>query len=301
MPATSSSSRPKRRKNEPKSAKTMKHTPSLSLIDHSSPTIQLQGLSDLNFQKGKLRISAMEDSSNGKVEETPEVRPRDEHKEVVVEDGGESKLEVESVKNVEIDDDDDSESANKREISILDKIVESAEKIIDGDDSSSSSNRSDDEKEEEFKEKSPQVDEDSGKDDLKQEVGEGIDEPSPAGIEEKTVASLVEEDLVSKGNEVVNPEVSEGSEVKGMLIPDQKNEKNSPALTEEQLSKGTEENPGESSKAADEASNANAQSPDIPENRTNPSDAVSVTGGSPQPTSWTSCCGLFEVLRRSER
>ncbi|PON90678.1 hypothetical protein TorRG33x02_135350 [Trema orientale] len=291
MPATSSSSRPKRRNNKPKSAKTMKHTTSLSLIHHSSPTIQLRGLSDLNFQEGKLRVSAMEDSSNGKVEETPEVRSRDEHKEVVVEDGGESKLEVESVKSVEIDDDDD-ESANKREISILDKIVESAEKIIDGDDSSSSSNGSDDEKEEEFREKSPQAEEDSGKDDLKREVGEEIDESYPAGIEEKTV---------SKGNDVVNPEVSEGSEEKGLLIPDPKNETNDPALTEEQVSKGTEENPGESSKAADEASNENVQSPDIPENRTNPSDVAPVTGDSLQPTSWRSCCGLFEVLRRSER
>ena len=197
----------------------------------------------------------MENSSNGKVEETREVQSQDKYKEVVVEDVGESKLEVESVKIVEIDDDDDSES-------IFEKIVDSAEKVLDGDDSSSS----------------PQVEEDSGKDDSRQFVGEEIEGSSLAAVEEKALPSLVENDgippvvegLVSKGVEVITCVVSGESEETGLPIPDHKNEATNSALTEEVHSKGIDENPGESSEAAYKATNENVQSPEIPENRTNP-------------------------------
>ncbi|XP_062105765.1 uncharacterized protein LOC133817300 [Humulus lupulus] len=289
----------KRRKNKPKPAKFMNHT-TTALIHQSSPTIQFQGLSDLNFQEGGLRFSAMEDSSNGIVEETPEViqSSQDEYKEVVVGD----------VKNVEIhNEDDDSEPANKREISIFEQVIDKAEDFLDGDDhSSSSSSSSDDEIEAaEPEEKSPQVEESSeNKDDLKQVEEEEV-------AEENALTSLVEaeeipqvlDDLVSK-IEAVTSVVSGGSEEPELPLSDQKNETNnddSSAMAEQVIdhSKGTEENPGESTEEAAppacEASNEN-----IPENTTD-SPIEPLTSESLQPTSWRSCCGLFEVLRPSER
>lgn len=245
------------------------------------------------IRKGKVRASAMEGSSNGKVEETREVESVNEHKDVAVEDVGDSSklVQIESVKNLEIND-ENSEPASKRVISILEEIVESAEKVLDGDDSSSSSSS---------------------------------EEETEVETEEKTLTSLVEDDvvadLVSKGVEetkfqssnqkndssdeaVVTYAVSKGSEgeIESPFVEQKIDEANS-ALAEE-VSKGIEENnnkTGESSQPVFEAASGNVDHhPEIPENAENPS-VVAVTRASLEPTSWKSCCGLFQVLRRSDR
>lgn len=288
------------------------------------------------IRKGKVRASAMEDSSNGKLEETREVESVNERKDVAVEDVGDSPklVQIESVKNLEIND-ENSEPASKRAISILEEIVESAEKVLDGDDSSSSSSS-----EEETDVPAEEAGDDqvekkealvSLSNDLSEEVPvnddetEEVDGSSPVETEEKTVSSLVEDDVVadlaSKGVEetkfqssnqkndssdeaVVTCAVSKGSEeeIKSPFVEQKIDEANS-ALAEE-VSKGIEENnnkTGESSQAVHEAASGNVgQHPEIPENAENPS-VVAVTRASLERTSWKSCCGLLEVLRRSDR
>ncbi|KAF4373194.1 hypothetical protein G4B88_027037 [Cannabis sativa] len=221
----------------------------------------------------------MEDSSNGKVE--------DQAKEVVVED----------VKNVEID--DESESVNKREISIFEQVVHKAEDFLDDHhSSSSSSSSSEDEKEEEMT--SPEV---------KEENSENKDEKDEEVVEENSLTSLIEneipqvlEELVSKieaVSSVVSGESDHDQEESELPLSDQKNEtinNNISALTEQVIDhfkKGNEENSGESTEQV--TSNEN-----IAENRTE-LPVVPVTRDSLQQTSWRSCCGLFEALLSSER
>lgn len=261
------------------------------------------------IRKGKVRASAMEDSSNGKVEETREVKSVNEHKDVAVEDVGDSSklVQIESVKNLEMND-ENSEPAGKRVISILEEIVESAEKVLDGDDSSSSSSS-----EEETEVPAEEAGDDqvekkealaSLSNDLSEEVPvndnetEEIDGSSTVETEEKRLTCLVEDDvadLVSKGVEetkfqssnqkndssdeaVVTCAVSKGSEeeVESPFVEQKIDEANS-ALAEE-VSKGIEENnnkTGESSQPVYEAASGNVdRHPEIPDNAENPVSAL---------------------------
>ncbi|KAL5582592.1 hypothetical protein UlMin_015034 [Ulmus minor] len=258
----------------------------------------------------------MEDSSNGKLEEA---QSGEEHKEVVVED----------VQNKAIDIDDDSESANKRVISIED-TSESAEKIQDGNGSSSSSSSSDEE-EEPTAEKGPQiVEEETVSDiaadsiDVSEEVVENEKEkvfPSLAVSEEPPLDESngippvetgkgidVPSSSEKASSEVVTCVVENAIEEKGLSLSDEKNETNSSALEETKLPI-LEDNTGEASDAAYIASSENVESsnageecgkPEIRENKVNPT-IIPVTRRALQPTSWRSCCGLFEFLRRSDR
>lgn len=270
-----------------------------------------------------MRVSAMEDSSNGKVEETREVQSVDECKDVVVEDVEDSSklIGVESLKVLEINGENHSEPASKRSISIIEQIIESAEKLVDSNDSSSSSSSSGEEENKvpDHEEVPDQVEEKEAVVCLSQQAlveneKEEIDGSSPAETEENTLtSSSVENDVVadfmSKGIEETKLQSSyENNDFydEDITCVDQKDEANSAS---EEVSEGIdgpklpileENNTGQSSQAASEAASGNACNPEIAENRENPS-AVPVTRSSLQATSWTSCCGLFEVLRRSDR
>ncbi|BFG25623.1 hypothetical protein CerSpe_118970 [Prunus speciosa] len=157
-------------------------------------------------------------------------------------------------------------------------------------------------------------------------VSEQIEEKILTYLDESNGVSLAETDLVSK--EVEEPafpslsehdepapvitDVEEKSEVVD-VVSNGIEETKIPVLEEtigESSYKASSENvdDGSSKRSPDqvpppvESADAGEEygKPEIPESTGNPS-IVSVTGRPLQPTSWKSCCGLFEVLHRSNR
>ncbi|PQM37172.1 hypothetical protein Pyn_39928 [Prunus yedoensis var. nudiflora] len=157
-------------------------------------------------------------------------------------------------------------------------------------------------------------------------VSEQIEEKTLTYLDESNGVSLAETDLVSK--EVEEPalpslsehdepapvitDVEEKSEVVD-VVSNGIEETKIPVLEEtigESSYKASRENvdDGSSKRSPDqvpppiESADAGEEygKPEIPESTGNPS-IVSVTGRPLQPTSWKSCCGLFEVLHRSNR
>ncbi|ONI17658.1 hypothetical protein PRUPE_3G172400 [Prunus persica] len=145
-------------------------------------------------------------------------------------------------------------------------------------------------------------------------VSEQIEEKTLTYLDESNGVSLAETDLVSKEvEEPALPSLSEHDEPAPVITDvEEKSE------VVDVVSKGIEETIGESS-SENVVDGSSKPSPDqvppplesadageeygkpvIPESTGNPP-IVSVTGRPLQPTSWKSCCGLFEVLHRSNR
>lgn len=229
----------------------------------------------------------MEETSNGKLEETREVQSQAEAKEVYIQDVGDSKPVDESERDVDIA--DNSEPANERDIKVEDSSVP-ADKSVDGKDDSSSKSSSSDE-EAEPAEKSPhQVVEE--KEVLASVIDSVVDQP-PVDLDEKRLPSADETgessppatDLPSKeiNDNKTLPPFEESNEIPPAVKDlaseasfDNNNE--SSEVVTDALSKGNEgtesqareENPGETSnKASSEGGGAELDNPETPESTVN--------------------------------
>ncbi|XP_021811709.1 histone H3.v1-like [Prunus avium] len=154
-------------------------------------------------------------------------------------------------------------------------------------------------------------------------VSEQIEEKTLTYLDESNGVSLAETDLVSKEvEEPALPSLSEHDEPAPIITDVEEKSEVVDVVSngiEETKIPVLEETIGESSYTASSENvddGSSKRSPDqvpppvesadageeygIPESTRNPS-IVSVTGRPLQPTSWKSCCGLFEVLHRSNR
>ncbi|VVA28610.1 PREDICTED: histone H3 v1 isoform [Prunus dulcis] len=275
----------------------------------------------------------MADSSNGKLEETLKVQPDDEVK--VVESVTDIAIDDYSAAGKKTHDGDDSSSSSSssdeeteageksakvadsgeveetKEVSVV--VVETVESLSNHLDQGVVDDLEAVKEEEEkvlasvdgTNESSPAIT------DL---VSEQIEEKTLTYLDESNGVSLAETDLVSKEvEEPALPSLSEHDEPAPVITDvEEKSE------VVDVVSKRIEETIGESS-SENVVDGSSKPSPDqvppplesadageeygkpvIPESTGNPS-IVSVTGRPLQPTSWKSCCGLFEVLHRSNR
>ncbi|KAH7533742.1 uncharacterized protein LOC107416273 [Ziziphus jujuba] len=286
----------------------------------------------------------MEESSNGKLEETQKVDLQEEEgKKASVEDVGDSNPVGESGGVIDIV--DISEFQNKRDVKIED-FSESVDETLGAKDSSSSTSSSDEEKEtavestqmldseqlEEAKkilesieppadsetiernEKSfPSLDEPSGESspfvsDLpsKEIDGKTLQNSEKSNGFPAVVTDLASHSSFENENEsksvVETSVVAMGIEETGLTSPDEKKVDDT-VVTE---STAREENSGQSSaqvvecKPSSDNGGEVCDKPETSESTVNPT-FVPVSRRSLEPTSWRGCCGLFEVLRRSNR
>ncbi|XP_062009024.1 uncharacterized protein LOC133725689 [Rosa rugosa] len=296
-------------------------TASVTCQDRSSR----QYLAEEEQETRKLSVDhhQMADSSNGKLEETRKVQEGE-----VVESVRDIAIDDSSVEHAKKAHEEPAEAAEEStevvgsgevvekkeedvvetETSVVDDVVEPEEK----------------EKEEEEEEKQyvPSVDETDGPSPVVEDV-------VPEEIEEKTSTDLVsngvEESTLPSLSEDMTNALSKGIEETEVPRSDEKEEEVVPAV-EVKLPVVEETSTGESSGADYKVTgesvddDSSKQSPEVPvsppvesidageeygkreisETAENPS-IVSVTRAPLQPTSWRSCCGLFEVLRRSDR
>lgn len=221
----------------------------------------------------------MEETSNGKLEETREVESQAEAKEVYIQDVGDSKPVDESERDMDVA--DNSEPANERGIKVEDSSVPADKSVVGKDDSGSESSSSDEEAEP--AEKSPhQVLEE--KEVLAYVIDSAVDQP-PVDLDETGESSPPATDLPSKeiNDSKTLPPFEESNEIPPAVkdlaseaSSDHNNE--SSEVVTEALSKeneGTEsqtreENPGENSnKAISEGGGAELDNPETPESTVN--------------------------------
>ncbi|XVF14505.1 hypothetical protein REPUB_Repub09cG0066300 [Reevesia pubescens] len=279
----------------------------------------------------------MEESSNGRLEETLKVEAHDEESEVALEDPAASKPDVEFVRGI-----------------ISDGNLESVNKMPDGKDSSSSSSSSDEEAEPE--ERSPQL-ENSENFEEEKVVSDSVVESVEPGVSLTEELSLDIEPSVEKSGDLSINGLKEDTEQlsyaditgnSALLTKGNDKETTGTGLDETKSSKDVadvsclaknvgvpaaavaqgitetkipDNDAGGSSGSPDLASKENVevslQAANVPIVETrdagelvNKPETSESTGNQPlislthrpaQPTSWKSCCGLFEVLRRSDR
>ncbi|KAM3699027.1 hypothetical protein ACJW31_06G230400 [Castanea mollissima] len=277
----------------------------------------------LESQEENVEVVSLIEIANGKLEETQKVEPKAEYNEVAIEDVGEVKAVDESVTEILID--ENSESVDQT-YSNFDKEEEKSSEVVDSENY-----------EEEEKVVSHSVADYVVP--IVEELDENLVGLESKENEEKIPLSLEKSNGISPVKE--NEEVKEIEETKLPSSDENDGsyevakETTLPALEEdgkvpEVVQKGIEETElqasdvsvadastgvYESSKEeandslqplanapAVDTSNAGEESKktEIPESTGNPH-IISVSQRPLQPTSWRSCCGLFEVLRRSDR
>ncbi|KAM3746847.1 hypothetical protein ACB098_06G231500 [Castanea mollissima] len=277
----------------------------------------------LESQEENVEVVSLVEIANGKLEETQKVEPKAEYNEVAIEDVVEVKAVDESVTEILID--ENSESVDQT-YSNFDKEEEKSSEVVDSE-----------KYEEEEKVVSHSVADYVVP--IVEELDENLVGLESKENEEKIPLSLEKSNGISPVRE--NEEVKEIEETKLPYSDENggsyevAKETTLPALEEdgkvpEVVQKGIEETElqasdvsvaeastgvYESSKEeandslqplanapAVDTSNAGEESKktEIPESTGNPH-IISVSQSPLQPTSWRSCCGLFEVLRRSDR
>ncbi|PRQ52067.1 hypothetical protein RchiOBHm_Chr2g0151471 [Rosa chinensis] len=301
-------------------------TASVTCQDHSSH----QYLAEEEQETRKLSVDhhQMADSSNGKLEETRKVQEGE-----VVESVRDIAIDDSSVEHAKKAHEEPAEAAEESTVVVgLGEVVENKEEdvvpvsVVETETSVVDDVVEPEEKEkEEEKQYVPSVDETDGPSPVVENV-------VPEEIEEKTSTDLVsngvEESTLPSLSEDMTNALSKGIEETEVPCSDEKEEEVVPTV-EVKLPVVEETSTGESSGADymvtsesvdDDSSKQSKQSPEVPvsppvesidageeygkpeisETAENPS-IVSVTRAPLQPTSWRSCCGLFEVLRRSDR
>ncbi|XP_068303903.1 protein gar2 [Pyrus communis] len=254
----------------------------------------------------------MADSSNGKLDGAENVQP---------EDVGDSKPVVESVRDVAVDDcsepaketrddADDSRSSSSSssdeeaegarvandsgEVEETEEVVVSVESVYNHLDQGSVVVETKVEEEEKVAESLDETGESSPA--IAEEVLKQVEEKTLSYVEESNGVALVETDLVSKEDEkeavpaAVADIVSKGIEETRLPVSKEQTGESSGTAYKEEVPAVESADAGQDHGKAE-----------IPESTGNPS-IVSVAGPPLQPTSWKSCCGLFEILhRRSDR
>ncbi|KAF3444972.1 hypothetical protein FNV43_RR14665 [Rhamnella rubrinervis] len=271
----------------------------------------------------------MEGTSNGKLEETREVQLQDEDKEVYIQDVGDSKPVDEFARDMDIA--DNSDPTHRREVKVED-FSEPADKSIVGKDDSGPKTSSRDEETEPAEKTAHQVVDSEQVVEEKEvlvSVIDSVDQP-PADLEyseernEKLLPSMDDETGESStsatnfpSKEINGKTLTPFDECNGFppVVTDlaskasiENNNESSPAVAqvlpkghEGTESQAGEESIGESSyETRRDTGGGECDKPEVTESTANQSIA-SVNGRPLQPTSWRSCCGLFEVLRRSDQ
>ncbi|KAL0002226.1 hypothetical protein SO802_016007 [Lithocarpus litseifolius] len=239
---------------------------------------KIEDTQKVESQEENVEVESVIEIANGKLGETQKLEPQAEYNEVAIEDVGEVKAVDESVREILIDENSES----------VDQTYDVGEVKVP-----------------------PSLEKSNGISPVKaNEEVKGIEEtklPSPDEndgsyevAKETTLPALGEDGKVP---EVVQKEIEETE----LLASD---------VSVAEASTGVYESPKEEANdslqplanaPAVDASNAGEESnkTEIPESTGNPvsnfKHIISVSQRPLQPTSWRSCCGLFEVLRRSER
>lgn len=311
-------------------------TASVTCQSHSDDQYSLGGEEE-ERRKVSADLNQMADSSNGNLEETLKVQPDDEVK--VVESVTDIAIDDYSAAGKKTHDGDDLSSSSSssdeetgageksakvadsgeveetKEVSVV--VVETVESLSNHLDQGGVDDL-EAVKEEEEKVLASVNGTDESSAAMTDLVSEQIEEKTLTYVDESNGVSLAETDLVSKEvEEPALPSLSEHDEPAPVITDvEEKSE------VVDVVSKGIEETIGESSYKASsenvvggsskpspdqvpppvESADAGEEygKPEIPESTGNPS-IVSVTGRPLQPTSWKSCCGLFQVLHRSNR
>ncbi|KAK4577936.1 hypothetical protein RGQ29_028182 [Quercus rubra] len=302
---------------------------------------KIEDTQKVESQEENVEVESLVEIANGKFEETQKVEPQAEYNEVAIEDVGEVKAVVESVREILID--ENSESVDQSydggdsglRTSTFDKEEKSSEVVDSG------------KYEEEEKEVSHSVaDYVEPIVSLSKDFSQGVEEPveNLTGLEskeneEKVPLSLEKSNGISpvKANEEVkgieetklpSPDANDGSyevakettllasgedgkvpevvqkeiEETELLASDVSVAEASTGVYESSKEEANDSLQPLANAPAVDTSNAGEESnkTEIPESTGNPH-IISVSQRPLQPSSWKSCCGIFEVLRRSDR
>lgn len=268
----------------------------------------------------------MEESSNGKLEQIQKVESQEEDKKIVVEELGEVQGDAESVREI-VDnrnpesanvDRDDPQVVDSRELEEEKTIIDSVVDPNEPEASLAKELTEDAEVAVEMSEAHGDIAESESKE-TEVRISQSLEESNCVSADETNDLSKATEEETLPSDDEKN-EVSQAvTETIGeIILPSSEENSEAPPVITDIVSKGIEEtklpvleqHTEESSKGkVDELNQAMANSGTVddtcnPPKLANEPETIPGSTGNPgnfRPTSWRSCCGLLDILRRSDR